>query len=93
MRVGRTAFSYRWLIRRRRVERKGERIHEKNASEEGRSCPDMGDGAADGGVIVQISPNAVVMIILVNLLLLGLVLDAISISYLIRDAEKTNVPQ
>ena len=35
--------------------------------------------------IVEISPNAVVMIILVNLLLLGLgmVLDAISISYLI----------
>ena len=35
--------------------------------------------------IVKISPNAVVMIILVNLLLLGLgmILDAISISYLI----------
>ena len=35
--------------------------------------------------IIQISPNAVVMIILVNLLLLGLgmILDAISISYLI----------
>lgn len=41
------------------------------------------DMAANG--IVRMSPNAVVMIILVNLLLLGLgmILDAISISYLI----------
>lgn len=41
------------------------------------------DMAANG--IVKVSPNAVVMIILVNLLLLGLgmILDAISISYLI----------
>jgi C4-dicarboxylate transporter DctM subunit len=44
-------------------------------------------GAIDvaANFIVKISPNALVMIILVNLLLLGLgmVLDAISISYLI----------
>jgi len=41
------------------------------------------DHAADA--IIKISPNAVVMIILVNLLLLalGMILDAISISYLI----------
>ena len=41
------------------------------------------DAAAD--FVVRISPNAVIMIILVNLLLLalGMILDAISISYLV----------
>lgn len=47
------------------------------------SVIDVIDKAANA--IIQISPNAVVMIILINVLLLGLgmILDAISISYLI----------